>query len=145
MPQANIKNRTEIEFDAPLGPATDIDDEEDTAPSYDYYETNKVLGKLHVYRNIDEKQIWDENVKFPRVARPNDSIWKKLRDHLLEQAKDKHIALDSTESMKDEAWNIRNLYVLTLLPEIDPSPNSLVYALRVHICLGVSLFTNKFF
>ncbi|ORY56863.1 RNA dependent RNA polymerase-domain-containing protein [Pseudomassariella vexata] len=75
-PPANIKNRTEIYFEAPIAPSSDQNDEDDDmGPQFQYYASEKILGQL--YRAIDEKKIWSEHVKAPHTTRGPD-VWGTL-------------------------------------------------------------------
>lgn len=50
------------------------EDEEEAAPEFKYYKSEKVLGKL--YRRVDEKDIWSSVHRL--VPKDAPSIWKQL-------------------------------------------------------------------
>lgn len=77
-PPANIVDRTEIVFDAPKAPALEDEDEE-SGPKYQYYKSSKVLGKL--YRAIDEKKIWKENIH-RATSSQGTSVWDQLSRYI---------------------------------------------------------------
>lgn len=50
------------------------EDEEETAPEFKYYRSEKILGKL--YRNVDERDIWSSVHR--TVPKDVPSIWEQL-------------------------------------------------------------------
>ncbi|EMR71798.1 putative rna-dependent rna polymerase protein [Eutypa lata UCREL1] len=74
-PPAELKNRNEICFDAPVLPATNNDEDDNTGPQYHYYASDKILGKL--YRAVDERRIWKEDVQVP-ATHHGASVWDQL-------------------------------------------------------------------
>ncbi|KAL4808658.1 RNA dependent RNA polymerase-domain-containing protein [Aspergillus unguis] len=90
-------NRNRPDFLAP-GPLTQIhdkfdlqlearyvhpypDDDFDTAPPFKYYRSEKILG--HLYRAIDEHEIWSKEIRGITKKSPNPAaVWKKLIDSL---------------------------------------------------------------
>ncbi|KAH7312571.1 RNA dependent RNA polymerase-domain-containing protein [Stachybotrys elegans] len=75
-PPTVIHDRSEISFDDKANdpPGGNRDEDDNAGPVYKYYRSDKILGKL--FRAIDEKKIWAENVK---VARSDTiDIWTRL-------------------------------------------------------------------
>lgn len=103
-PLTNLKDRTEIVFDAPTAPAAMTGDEDDdTSPNYMYYISDKILGRL--YRAIDEKKIWFEDIKIGKQA--ISSIWRELLDYLASICEHDLKGITWAE-FKPEAWEIRH-------------------------------------
>lgn len=82
-PPAKIIDRTEIVFEAPTAPSLE-DDDDDAGPNYQYYKSIKVLGKL--YRAIDEKKIWIEDIH-QTVRQRGSSVWDELLMHIKGQCR----------------------------------------------------------
>ncbi|KAF2870449.1 RNA dependent RNA polymerase-domain-containing protein [Massariosphaeria phaeospora] len=105
---AHIKNRTEISFSESDDPGAnpDADDADDVGPKYQYYYSEKINGKL--YRAINEKKIWHENVKLP--TGPAVDIWQ----HFVRSANfecDQRLGRRSSRlAAEKEAWEIRSAY-----------------------------------
>ncbi|KAI6359071.1 hypothetical protein MCOR25_007166 [Pyricularia grisea] len=59
------------------------EEEEGDGPRYDYYRSEKVLGRL--YREIDEEKIWDENIRVT-VDRNKPSFWETFIDWAIKAA-----------------------------------------------------------
>lgn len=78
-PPAELKNREEIVFDSLVLPSPNDDEDDNTGPQYEYYKSDKILGKL--YRAVDEQRIWKDNIN-SRVAQSEDLVWGKLREHI---------------------------------------------------------------
>lgn len=59
-------------------PVNDVeDDDEGSGPRYAYYRSEKLLG--HLYRAVDERKIWEEDVKaVTRSTRGSQSFWKEF-------------------------------------------------------------------
>lgn len=81
-PPANIVDRTEVVFEAPRAPTVQDEDEE-SGPQYRYYKSTKILGKL--YRAIDEKKIWKENIRRPDISH-GPSVWDQLSHYIRNQS-----------------------------------------------------------
>ncbi|KAI1759088.1 RdRP-domain-containing protein [Hypoxylon sp. FL1150] len=103
-PPANIVDRTEIVFDAPKTSALEDEDEE-SGPSYQYYKSRKILGKL--YRAIDEKKIWREDIHQAHISR-GPSVWDQLSRHIENQIA--QLGNVKWRSVLDEARHIRQAY-----------------------------------
>lgn len=101
---ANIKDRAEISFEAPVA-ITDEDDEESVGPRFQYYYSDKILGQL--FRGIDEKKIWYEDIHISVTRTRN--IWGDLTKYILTQSEMYFGKLPWQNSI-NEAWEIRELY-----------------------------------
>ncbi|KAI1860360.1 uncharacterized protein JN550_011512 [Neoarthrinium moseri] len=106
-PPTHLQNRSEIIFEAPTGPAADEDDEEDSRPRYQYYRSEKILGQL--FRAIDEKKIWNENVQIKHRKGAQGELWTGFMSYVTEQCEQKIGDIAWTRCV-DEAWNIRHAY-----------------------------------
>lgn len=105
-PLTHIQDRSTIVFDAPNAPVADEDDDDTiSAPSFQYYYSEKILGRL--YREIDEKKIWFENIKIP-YQKPG-TVWYTLLDYIVSECKATVGDLD-WKSWMPEARDIRDLY-----------------------------------
>ena len=105
-----LKDRTEIVFDAPIGPAGYYEEDDESRPIYEYYRSDKILGQL--YRAIDEKKIWRENIKMGRpVDHENKSVWAEFLERI-DRDVDKKIGVINWEEAIPEAQDIRNMYGL---------------------------------
>ncbi|XXG96387.1 hypothetical protein Hte_002669 [Hypoxylon texense] len=103
-PPANIVDRTEIVFEAPKAPALEDEDEE-SGPKYQYYKSSKVLGKL--YRAIDEKKIWKENIH--RIASSQGtSVWDQLSRYFRNECE--KLGDVNWRPLQDDARRIRQAY-----------------------------------
>lgn len=76
-PPVRILKRSQIDFDAQEAPTSyDSDDEYiGSSPKHQYYESEKLLGKL--YRAIDEKQVWKEDIH-KEVSLGSENFWAPL-------------------------------------------------------------------
>ncbi|KAH6885741.1 RNA dependent RNA polymerase-domain-containing protein [Thelonectria olida] len=89
----------------------DSDDEQDDddglgGAKHKYYRSEKILG--HLYRNVDEKKIWHDNVK-SIIAAGGPSVWDVLLTTV--QAKIRQYDLDiNWERKSAEAWKLRSHY-----------------------------------
>ncbi|PKS05598.1 hypothetical protein jhhlp_008116 [Lomentospora prolificans] len=70
-PLTKVYDFGEIDF---LDPIDQREDEEEAAPNYLYYKSEKILGKL--YRNVDEKKVWAGLHRPPLSGGP--SVWDQL-------------------------------------------------------------------
>ncbi|RYP16074.1 hypothetical protein DL765_005332 [Monosporascus sp. GIB2] len=88
-PPAELKDRNEIIFDAPVIPAIDGDEDDNMGPQHHFYRSDKILGKL--YRAIDEQRIcedlggidWESAMQEARGIRQvyDDAIWGATVDY----------------------------------------------------------------
>lgn len=107
---AELKDRSEISFDAPVLPSSNDDEDDNMGPQYNYYASNKILGKL--YRAIDEKRIWKDEVKVP-ATKDGASVWDKLLLHVNDKCKE--LGGVDWSSATQEAIGIRQAYeILTI-------------------------------
>ncbi|KAM0339684.1 hypothetical protein ACHAPQ_001499 [Fusarium lateritium] len=71
-----------------------------------YYPSEKILG--HLYRNVDEKKIWDEDIhRSINTAGP--SVWDQLLTIVEAEMVRYNLDVDWTRR-SEEAWKIRGLY-----------------------------------
>jgi hypothetical protein len=104
-PPTNIRNRTEIIFEAPTAPAAMLDeDDDDEGPRHLFYRSDKILGQL--YRAIDEKKIWNENVHIDIKNIVGPEVWDGLLAYVTEECEAKLQGV-SWDRYVGEAWNIR--------------------------------------
>ncbi|RYO82562.1 hypothetical protein DL763_008199 [Monosporascus cannonballus] len=104
-PPAELKDRNEIIFDAPVIPAVDGDEDDNTGPQHYFYISEKILGKL--YRAIDEQRIWKEDIR-RRNNRFGPSVWDELLLYVNEQCEE--FGGIDWESVMQEARGIRQAY-----------------------------------
>jgi hypothetical protein len=92
-------------FDAPTAPASyNVDDDEDPGPTHMYYRSEKILGLL--YRAIDEKKIWFENIKFSGHRRV--SVFNGLLNHIKSECASRLGGISVASSITEKAWEIRH-------------------------------------
>jgi hypothetical protein len=105
-PPARIYGRDEVELmDVP---EKNDEDEEELSPSFAYYNSVKILGKL--YRAIDEKKIWTEDVKRPVPStHGSPSIWNEFAGLTKRNIKEFEIGDFDWEGKRDLAWQLRNV------------------------------------
>ncbi|KAI3323950.1 RdRP-domain-containing protein [Xylariaceae sp. AK1471] len=84
-PLANIVDKTEIRFEAPIAPSAEGDEDDDTGPRHRFYKSDKILGEL--YRAIDEKKIWKDDIHLT-VNRFSPSLWDEILVHIGRQCED---------------------------------------------------------
>ncbi|RYP53397.1 hypothetical protein DL768_001642 [Monosporascus sp. mg162] len=106
-PPAELKDRNEIVFDAPIIPATDGDEDDNMGPQHHFYRSDKILGKL--YRAIDEQRIWKEDI---RRRNNNNKFGHSLWDDLLRYVDEECEELGGIdwESAEQEARGILQAY-----------------------------------
>ena len=83
----------------------DEDDDGLGGAKHRFYRSEKILGKL--YRNIDESQIWAEDIS-RTVTQQGPSVWAQLQGLVLEQIGHLRLSTRYTRRISD-AWRIRNL------------------------------------
>ncbi|VUC36452.1 unnamed protein product [Clonostachys rosea] len=71
-----------------------------------YYESKKILGRL--YRSVDEKKIWDEDVRRLDGAE-GDDIWEGLLKIPQQLVRKNELDVDYKRRI-DKAWEIRGMY-----------------------------------
>lgn len=70
-----------------------------------YYQSEKILGRL--YRNVDEKKIWDEDIhRSINTAGP--SVWDQLLTIVQNEVVKYKLDVDWNRR-SEEAWKIRGL------------------------------------
>ncbi|TXC03462.1 hypothetical protein FocTR4_00001936 [Fusarium oxysporum f. sp. cubense] len=118
------------------------DDEDDNADDgmarykAKYYESDKILGRL--YRNVDEKKIWDEDIhRIINTAGP--SVWDQLLTVVESEVNKYKLDVDWTRR-SDEAWKIRGLYESTITSKMwDFSENPRAPLTEVEVFCGFIL------
>ncbi|KAM0559335.1 hypothetical protein ACHAPJ_004358 [Fusarium lateritium] len=75
-----------------------------------YYPSEKVLG--HLYRNVDEKKIWDEDIH-RKINTAGPSVWDQLLTVVENEIVKYNLDVDWTRK-SEEAWKIRGLYESTI-------------------------------
>ncbi|WKT38498.1 RNA-dependent RNA polymerase, eukaryotic-type [Fusarium oxysporum f. sp. vasinfectum] len=118
------------------------DDEDDNADDgmarykAKYYESDKILGRL--YRNVDEKKIWDEDIhRIINTAGP--SVWDQLLTVVESEVNKYKLDVDWTRR-SDEAWKIRGLYESTITGKMwDFSENPRAPLTEVEVFCGFIL------
>ena len=107
-PPTRLYDRDEVDH---IGdPDSDEDDDEDGMgmSKHRYYKSPKILGEL--YRGVDEKKIWREDVQRP-IDKSGPSVWDSLDRHVRVALKEEGYApsdIDYTRRI-DEAWKLREL------------------------------------
>ncbi|KAF7559296.1 hypothetical protein G7046_g4859 [Stylonectria norvegica] len=92
-------------------PEGDDDDEDGLGyAKHKYYPSQKILG--HLYRSVDEKKIWDEDIH-RNIPTDGPSVWDQLLGLLHAQIEDFDLDIRYTRKL-EEAWKIRNLYESTV-------------------------------
>ncbi|RYP29813.1 hypothetical protein DL767_006554 [Monosporascus sp. MG133] len=104
-PPAELKDRNEIFFDAPIIAAVNDDEDDNMGPQYHFYRSDKILGKL--YRAIDEQRIWKEDIRRPN-NRFEASLWDELLFYVNEECEE--LGGIDWESALEEARGIRQAY-----------------------------------
>ncbi|KAI0420341.1 RNA dependent RNA polymerase-domain-containing protein [Xylaria grammica] len=105
-PPANIVDKTEIQFEAPIVPSAEADEDDDSGPKHKFYKSDKVLGKL--YRAIDEKKIWKDDIHL-NINRFGPYLWDELMVHIIRQC-EKNLGHVEWRGALDEAKSIRQAY-----------------------------------
>ncbi|CEI65400.1 hypothetical protein FVEN_g6183 [Fusarium venenatum] len=103
---------------------------------FNHYQSNKILG--HLYRNVDEKRIWDEDIH-RRINTAGPSVWDQLliivENEVIKYKLDIKWTRQSTE-----AWKIRGLYESTIMDKMwDFSENPRVPLTEVEVFCGFIL------
>ena len=84
-PDTHIHDRSEIELGQYIVEAAYDQDEDHLKPRHQYYKSEKILGKL--YRAVDERKIWQENVRFRPAADPQ-GFWMDFTESCLDRCED---------------------------------------------------------
>ncbi|KAJ8120580.1 hypothetical protein ONZ43_g2746 [Nemania bipapillata] len=105
-PPANIVDKTEIRFEAPVTPSAEADEDDDAGPRHMFYRSDKILGQL--YRAIDEKKLWKEDIHLD-VNRSGTSLWDELIVHITRQCEGNLGSIDWKRAV-GEARSIRQAY-----------------------------------
>ncbi|KAI0537726.1 RNA dependent RNA polymerase-domain-containing protein [Xylaria digitata] len=105
-PPANIVDKSEIQFEPPVAPSAEEDEDDDTGPKHQFYISDKVLGKL--YRAIDEKKIWKDDIHL-NVNRLGPYLWDELMVYITRQC-EKNFGHVDWRGALNEAQSIRQAY-----------------------------------
>ncbi|KAF2963850.1 hypothetical protein GQX73_g9725 [Xylaria multiplex] len=105
-PPANIVDKSEIQFEPPVAPSVEEDEDDDTGPKHQFYKSDKVLGKL--YRAIDEKRIWRDDIHL-NTNRFGPYLWDELMVYITRQCEKNFGHVDWRSSLS-EAQSIRQAY-----------------------------------
>lgn len=91
-------------------------DEEDTMgqTKYKYYRSEKILGCL--YRNVDEKKIWNEDIH-RSINMDGPSVWDQLLTIVETEIVKYKLDVDWTRK-SEEAWKIRSVYESTIVDKM---------------------------
>jgi len=92
---------------AHIGEVSEINNVDDpmARTKYKYYLSEKILGRL--YRQVDEKKIWDEDIH-RRINTAGPSVWDQLLTTVQNQVDKYKLDIDWTRK-SEEAWKIRGL------------------------------------
>jgi hypothetical protein len=91
---------------AHIGEDDELDDDDVMARSVPkYYQSDKILG--HLYRNVDEKKIWDEDIH-RKINTAGPSVWDQLLTIVENEVAKYELDIKWTRQSK-EAWKIRGL------------------------------------
>lgn len=103
-PPAQLHDHNQIDFIEEI----DIDDDEDDAsrPDYVYYKSDKVLGEL--YRNVNERQIWDEEIR-RATSKTGPSVWEQFVGIIQRKIEDYTEGRIVWETKKAEAQRLRGV------------------------------------
>lgn len=110
-PPTQYVDRQQIDFvEKPSASFYGGEDEEEDAfrPAHKFYRSGKILGRL--YRNIDEKRMWDQDVRRP-VTTEGPTVWEQFIG-MMEKKLSEHapgVGRISWEHWKAEAWALRNM------------------------------------
>ncbi|KAI0967985.1 RNA dependent RNA polymerase-domain-containing protein [Xylaria arbuscula] len=105
-PPTNIVDKSEIQFELPILPSADMDEDDDTGPKHKFYKSEKILGKL--YRAIDEKKIWKNDIHL-EVNRFGRTLWDDIIIYIHSQC-DAKIGYVDWEGAINDAQSIRQAY-----------------------------------
>ncbi|RGP68784.1 hypothetical protein FLONG3_8047 [Fusarium longipes] len=93
---------------AHIGEDDEVDNSNDVMAraKANYYQSDKILGRL--YRNVDEKKIWDEDIH-RSINTTGPSVWDQLLTIAQKEVIEYKLDIDWTRK-SEEAWKIRGLY-----------------------------------
>jgi hypothetical protein len=72
---------------------------------YKYYKSEKILG--HLYRNVDEKKIWDQDIH-RSISTDGPSVWDQLLAIVETEIVKYNLDIDWTRK-SEQAWKLRSL------------------------------------
>ncbi|KAK1596563.1 RNA-dependent RNA polymerase [Colletotrichum navitas] len=104
-PPAQLYDRTHINF---LDEDEGVDDDEDAqGPNHKYYKSENVLGQL--YRNVNEKQIWDEDISRV-VSKAGPSVWDQFLGLMERKIEEYGKGRISWETKREQAQSLRDVF-----------------------------------
>ncbi|KAJ0163617.1 RNA-dependent RNA polymerase 1 [Colletotrichum tanaceti] len=105
-PPAQLYDRMQIKFPGRDEGNDDDGDEDAAGPNHRYYRSEKILGVL--YRNVDEKQIWDEDISRV-VSKAGPSVWAQFVGLMQRKIKEYSAGLIRWETRLEEAKSLRSV------------------------------------
>ncbi|ROT35068.1 RNA-dependent RNA polymerase [Sodiomyces alkalinus F11] len=142
-PPAILHDRHHIDF---LGkPAarddTDADADEDGGEdafrsNYEYYKSEKILGRL--YRNVDEKRIWDDDICRVGEKREGPELWTQFTALMRRKLHQYVQGRITWRKKREEAWRLRDMWVYDCF-SFFPLPSSL-FSLRLSSSCSARLY-----
>ena len=100
-PEVEIADQRTINFED-AAPIPENDEDEDLRPEYQYYYSEKILGRL--YRAIDERNIWHESIR-TMVTPQGTNMWDDLHDIIMRESK--HYKIEWTDHL-EKARRVRD-------------------------------------
>jgi len=114
VPPANLKDHSEIEFEAQLLPPDEVDEDDRTGSRFLFYKSERALG--HLFRNIDERKIWHEDIQmFDR--REGQTLWGQLLHFIKRSCVEHHLGDVKWREALDEAGVILDTWVSHFVAE----------------------------
>ncbi|KAJ9137901.1 RNA-dependent RNA polymerase [Pleurostoma richardsiae] len=131
-PHTVIHDKSEVQLqEQKILKSDDMDDNDDVAPPFQYYKSEKILGKL--YRAIDEGKVWDQDVQRKPVA-GGTPFWDDFIASI--QTRCTAIANLDWRFRVEEAMRIRFVYeeaIFTVMKDFSEHPTDHISELEVFI------------
>ncbi|KAF6834717.1 RNA-dependent RNA polymerase [Colletotrichum plurivorum] len=128
------------DFLAPAPLHISEDDEDMAGPNHQYYKWEKILGTL--YRNVDEKQIWDEDISRV-VSKRGPSVWDQFVGLMQRKIEDYTHGTVSWKTRRADAKRLRDLYEDTVMGAMNQySDNFMLPLTEVEVFCG-SIFNKS--
>ncbi|KAL5396190.1 hypothetical protein PMIN03_012983 [Paraphaeosphaeria minitans] len=127
----HIKDKTQIEFDAPTRPREDEgkDEDDNIGPQYRYYPSEKINGLL--FDAIDERNIWYKDIKGD--IKTDGAVWAEFLSRMTRDCKAK-LGGVRWGHLKDDAFSIRGDYedaIFAVTQDYSPHPTQPLTELEV--------------
>ncbi|PHH70770.1 hypothetical protein CDD82_6927 [Ophiocordyceps australis] len=104
-PPLELYERGQIDH---IGEADEYDDDDGLGRNKPrYHLSEKILGQL--YRGVDEKMVWDHDVRRRKNDSKGSSIWEQFQARVMAEFAAYNVGPDPMAHMK-QAWKIRTLY-----------------------------------